>query len=81
MESKNSTTKTCIIKNCSNKAKIRGLCQRCYSVAVDLVKTKQTTWETLVSIGLAQESDRKKPQPFTVAFKEAMKITHTDYEK
>jgi hypothetical protein len=32
----------------------RGLCRSCYAVALSLVKKKETSWEELENLGLAQ---------------------------
>jgi len=47
----------CLIKSCKGvtgeKGSACGLCRRCYASARSVVTRKKTTWEHLVSIGMA----------------------------
>lgn len=61
-------TPVCLVENCGNEAKGRGLCGRCYSTAAGLVTKGKFTWEELVDMGLALPSRYYgAPNPFKVA--------------
>lgn len=61
----------CLIPNCKNRARTRGLCMRCYGVANYRVKTDKTSWEELEDLGLAKPTLTEKPcnSPFDLALK------------
>lgn len=62
----------CLTKNCARQAAPsvkRGLCLPCYSRAKGMVESGTTSWNELVSLGLALPSD--SVDPFTQAFNEA----------
>lgn len=48
----------CLVPNCPDPAKVRGLCERCYANANRMVRAGQTTWEELTELGLAMSSRR-----------------------
>lgn len=62
-------TPKCLIKTCGKPPAVnsKGLCLKCYSQAKKLVLAGSTTWEDLISKGLAQEEET----PFMKAFKES----------
>lgn len=67
-------SKTCIIPNCENVAKARGLCFNCYMSARDRVSRGKTTWEFLVEDGLALGTNKrgvKTNAAFGMAFDKA----------
>ena len=47
-------SKRCLVPECGNLAKWKGLCTTCYSEAKKLVETGQESWEHLASVGLAE---------------------------
>ena len=50
----------CIIRpKCTRPAWSKGLCSTCYPVATRLVASGKTTWDGLVSMGLAREFESK----------------------
>ena len=61
----------CLIKNCNNDAKVRGLCVRCYQTARRLVKQGKTTWGDLAARGLVLNGMPTKAEAsaFTAAFR------------
>lgn len=62
----------CLTKGCHRRsaaAIMRGLCLPCYSIAKKLVESGKTTWEELVSLGLA--TGGTDADPFTKAFNNA----------
>lgn len=52
----------CHTTECTNAGRndFKGLCRRCYSEAVELVKLRKTTWTELINLGLCIETERKK---------------------
>lgn len=45
--------KKCLVPECDHNASCRGLCRSCYQTAFVLIKQGKTTWDQLVSFGLA----------------------------
>jgi hypothetical protein len=43
----------CLTPGCERVGRKRGLCNCCYNRCIDEIKAGRTTWETLVSAGLA----------------------------
>ena len=43
----------CCTKGCRNKARARGLCLACYQAADRRIKAGETSWRSLVRLGLA----------------------------
>lgn len=58
------TKETCIVKGCDRPARSRGLCNSCYTSALDAVKSGRTTWPKLIKAGLALDIPRN---PLAVA--------------
>lgn len=53
--------KKCVVKDCENSGRVRGLCSGCYTSASYLMKIKKLTWKDLEEKGLANPpSDRTK---------------------
>jgi len=50
---------TCIVPDCSEPVKTRGLCARCYAAAAAKVKAGDITWEKLIELQLARPSQRE----------------------
>ncbi len=59
----------CLTPECKGSKAFKGLCSACYKDAKRLVDLKQTTWEELEEMGLA-ESEQKHQDGFMKAFKE-----------
>jgi len=59
------TTSPCVIPNCNENARWKGLCGKCYHQANALIKENKTTWEELASLGLASVPE----SPFIVAYR------------
>lgn len=57
----------CLTEGCHTKAQWKGLCASCYGVAKKLINANKTTWEELVTLGLAQVEIK----PFEAAFNKA----------
>ncbi len=49
----------CLIDECNNVAKTRGLCLICYQAASAIIKRGNTTWKKLESVELANEAQHK----------------------
>lgn len=50
----------CLNPDCQTKRASRGLCQRCYQIAKNLVKNGKTTWDRLESKGKALPARTKR---------------------
>ncbi len=46
--------KLCLVNGCGSKFRSRGLCNTHYITAIEMVRRGETTWEELVSVGLAK---------------------------
>lgn len=57
----------CLTKNCDGVSRARGLCRKCYGSAIYAIKKRRTSWEGLVSKGLAL-APKKNKSLFTAAF-------------
>ena len=53
MSEENGEPLTCMVPGCGSQSLRRGLCPRCYQVVVKKVKLGKTTWDDLISAGLA----------------------------
>lgn len=58
----------CIVPGCDRPAMSRGLCEGCYNKARELVKYGRTTWEKLVSMGLARASAGRRQSRLAEVF-------------
>jgi len=62
---------SCLTPSCGKSPiAYKGLCMTCYKTAKKLVEAKQTTWEALAQMGLADLGTSNK---FTEAFKAKQK--------
>lgn len=50
--------KLCLVNGCGSKVRSRGLCNKHYITAFDMIRRGETTWEELVSVGLAKAPQR-----------------------
>ena len=67
----------CVTKGCCNKARSRGLCERCYQHARRLIREgKIKGWQALISQGLAKDTR----SPFRAAI-EKVKATRRTRSK
>jgi len=53
-------TEKCLTPRCSQLARTRGLCARCYTAAANAISKGQVTWEKLEELGLSKASQRDK---------------------
>lgn len=49
----------CMVPDCTEKARWKGICGKCYHQARELVHTNKTTWEELAEMGLCKIEDKK----------------------
>lgn len=59
----------CLTPGCDKKAKWKGICQRCYSVALNLIEKQETTWEELFDLGMCLLDEK----PFYTEFRRRKK--------
>ena len=57
----------CVIEGCDKNASqvTRGLCSRCYKIALEKIQSEQTSWEELTELGLCLNNNL---DPFSKAF-------------
>ena len=64
-------SEVCMIEGCERKSASRGLCWPCYQMASKRINAGDTTWDELVSVGLAKAVKRSgfnTKSPFSNAF-------------
>lgn len=49
----------CMVPDCSEKARWKGICGQCYYQAKSLIEANKTTWEELSEMGLCVEPKKK----------------------
>lgn len=53
----------CLVRDCNQPVKARGLCTGCYNAAVARVRRKDATWSELEARGLASPLTHRGPSP------------------
>jgi len=64
----------CLIKKCENDATTRGLCQRCYAIALKMMLSGETTEEVLLNNGMINPKRVTHQSFFRDQFNEICKL-------
>ncbi len=57
----------CLTPHCGKPSFTRGLCRKCYSVALGIVRDGVETWDSLAALGLALKASKRGPAIVNVA--------------
>jgi hypothetical protein len=58
----------CMTEGCSNSARARGLCMKCYMAAHFRVKSGETSWSQLEALGMCKTAYASPRGPFATQF-------------
>lgn len=49
----------CMVPDCNEPARWKGICQKCYGQAKNLIDNGKTTWDELAEMGLCEVKSKK----------------------